>query len=301
MYWPTQSPAVPLTELGWSNVVYLSDAEPARDSSMVWGTMVELDKIDAFLAAQSRETGRMISVVHVLIQAVSRALMDHPRLNRRVIHRRVHAYDGVSMVVPIRRPLDGIVDVVYFRDTRNLTLADIAIRMWSEARERALKVAQEKRQSQMATTIRSRWTGWLKQWHLFAYKCVARTGLWVTNHIRVPTWGTWDQEMNGANAFVNFLGSHGAPPMISYKPSSVGTNSFGVNVTMGLPENRPVVREGQVVIARQAPMFVRADHRLVNGYQMGEFIETLRSYLANPASLMECTQKTKPDDLASAA
>ena len=49
VYWPTQPTAVPLTELGWSNVVYLADSRPHRDPTMIWGTSVELDKLDEFV------------------------------------------------------------------------------------------------------------------------------------------------------------------------------------------------------------------------------------------------------------
>ena len=287
MYWPTESKSVPLTDIGWSNVIYLADGSPLRDSYMVWGTTVELDLMDDFLAVQSRHSNRMISLVHVLIKAVSRALMDHPRLNRRVIGRRVHQYDGVSIVVPIRRPSDGVVDVVFFQDTRPLTLADVADRMWNEARDRALKIAQERRCQSEGTPYQKCVQQWLQWLRLQVCMKLVNTCLMLTNRLRLPTWSPWNKELNGANAFVNFLGFNGAPPMISYKPSSLGTNSFSVSVTMGSIEQRPVVRGGQVVICKTAPVFVRADHRLINGHQMGEFIATLRTYLTNPEALVE--------------
>jgi len=301
VYWPTKSKAVPLTELGWSNVIYLAESQPAQDSTMVWGTTVELDHIDDFLATQSRQSNLMISVAHVLIKAVSQSLIDHPRLNRRVIHRRVHPYNGVSIVVPIRRPSDGIVDVVFFQDTVPMSLSDIAGRMWSEARDRAMKIAQEKRQSGQGITFKSRLLQFALPWQLQFYKYFIKYLFAVPNHLRLPTWDKWDQEMNGANAFVNFLGFNGAPPMISYKPSRLGTNSFSVSVTMGIPEQKPVVRDGQIAIAKVAPIFVRADHRLVNGHQLGEFIATLRTYMANPSRLIKAQPDSKTEEFAAAA
>jgi 2-oxoacid dehydrogenases acyltransferase (catalytic domain) len=287
VYFPTKPQRVPLTELGWSNVIYLADGRGHRDRTMVWGTSVELDHMDEFLAVQSRESNRMISVVHVLIKAVSRSLREHPRLNRRVIGRRVHPYEGTSIVVPIRRPTDGVVDVVFFRDGESLTLADVASRMWDEARERALSVARERRAERDGTPFRKWLRNWVARWQLEIYKQMAGFCFGVNNQLRLPSWAPFDTEINGANAFVNFLGFAGAPPMISYKPSCLPTNSFGVSVTMGLPEQKPVVHDGQIVIRKVAPIFVRVDHRLVNGHQTGEFVATLRNHLTNPWSLVE--------------
>ena len=287
VYWPTQPTAVPLTELGWSNVVYLADSRPHRDPTMIWGTSVELDKLDEFVAEQSRQTNRMISIVHVLIKAVSRSLTEHPRLNRRVINRTVYPYTSVSMVVPIRRPSDGVVDVVFLRNAEDLTLADVATRMWEEARDRALIVTRNRKQEKETTTFQKRLAQWGLQFQMKWIRTIVGGCFGLTNRLRLPSWSPWGKEMNGANAFVNFLGFAGAPPMIAYKPSSLPTNSFSVSVTMGAPEQKAVVRDGQIVIRKVAPVFVRVDHRLVNGHQTGQFVATLKSHLENPWSLVE--------------
>jgi len=301
VYWPTQSTEIPLTELGWSNVIYLADGRAHRDPTMVWGTTVELDQLDDFLAVQSRESKLMISIVHVLIQAVTRSLLDHPRLNRRVVGRKVFPYDGVSLVVPIRRPSDGVVDVVFFRNSESLKLADVASRMWDEARERALVVARNRKVKLEPKTFKERMSNVWKRLQLRIFRRFAGLCFGITNQFRLPSWSPWGKEMNGANAFVNFLGFPGAPPMISYKPSSLPTNSFSVNVTMGAPELKPVVQDGQIVIRKVAPLFVRVDHRLVNGHQAGEFIATLRKYLSNPWSLIESKPVLNPESLSPAA
>jgi pyruvate/2-oxoglutarate dehydrogenase complex dihydrolipoamide acyltransferase (E2) component len=47
------------------------------------------------------------------------------------------------------------------------------------------------------------------------------------------------------------------------------------------------VVEGEVIVIRSmAPLFVRADHRLVNGYQTAEFVGTLRNALQNPEGMV---------------
>lgn len=299
MYWPTKS-QVPLHELGWSNVIYLADSRPHRDPTMVWGTTVELDGMEEFLAVQSRESRLMVSIVHVLIKAVSRSLIEHPCLNRRVIGRKVYNYDGTGIVVPIRRPSDGVVDVVFFRNGEALTLADVASRMWEEARERALIGARNRSELKQGSAFRRWAVNTCIRWKMQLYKRMVGFCFGVSNHLRLPSWSPWGKEMNGANAFVNFLGFAGAPPMIAYKPSSLPTNAFSVSVTMGLPEQKPVVHDGQISIRKVAPVFVRVDHRLVNGHQTAEFVATLRKYLTNPWSLV-VPKPQSANDVASAA
>lgn len=296
VYYPTSADSIPLAELGWSNLIYLADNRAHRDPTMVWGTTVELEAMDEFLVGQSRKSNAMLSIVHVLIKAVSQSLVEHPCLNRRVVGRSVYPYDGVSMVVPIRRPSDGIVDVVFFKDTASLDLTDVATRMWEETRNRALLAAKERTRHQH--NQRERWFKKLiSGWQLRIIRRMVSTCFSISNRYRLPSWSPWGREFNGANAFVNFLGFPGAPPMISYKPSSLPTNSFSVSVTMGAAEQKPVVHDGQIVIRKVAPLFVRVDHRLVNGHQAGKFIATLRSYLLNPAALLN----SRPEDIPAAA
>src|SRR5262249_58980197 len=100
-------------------------------------------------------------------------------------------------------------------------------------------------------------------------------GFAVAARLRPPTIFAFQRELNGAGAFVNYLGFPGAPPMHGFKPSCLPLNAYSVNVTMGPSEPRPVVADGQVVIRKQAPLFVRADHRMVNAYETANFINTL--------------------------
>jgi pyruvate/2-oxoglutarate dehydrogenase complex dihydrolipoamide acyltransferase (E2) component len=44
------------------------------------------------------------------------------------------------------------------------------------------------------------------------------------------------------------------------------------------------VVDGAIVIRKQATLFVRLDHRLVNGNQAAGFVNTLRTHLTSPHS-----------------
>ncbi len=300
MYWPTKSQPVPMDEIGWSNLVYLADRRAYRDPTMVWGTSMEMDGMDEFLKISSRQSNRIISIVHVLITAVFRSLCECQKLNRRVLNRKVFPYDGVSLVVPIRRASDGVVDLIYIRHGESLALEDVATRIWEEVRSRSVDAAQTMRKKEQESPLtRRRARLWLNI-RLRTLQSVVGFFFGLTNRIRLPSFSGCSDEINGANAVVNYLGFAGAPPMIAYKPSCLPSNSFGVQVTMGASEEKVVVRDNQIVRRTIAPVFVRVDHRLVNGFEAGQFIATLKRYLENPSSLSDVALAPDSDHISEA-
>jgi hypothetical protein len=290
-YWPTESRPVPLEELGWVNTSYLASTSSQGDSSIVWGTTVQTDELARFIAEQRRQTVTMISMAHVLIRAVVEAMHQHPTMNRRVVGRRVYPYNGVHITMPILETRSGEVNLIYLRHAERLSLVEISRTIWEEARNAAVRAATETKRKNGDSAKEDRWHGWSKWLRLQWVLRMSRFGFSITNRFRLPT--TTIEEINGSSAFVNHLGFAGAPPMISYKPSCLPTNSFSVNVTLGPTEMRPVADGDMVVLRSVAPLFVRTDHRLVNGYRTAEFVSTLRNALQNPEGLVLAASATK--------
>lgn len=289
-YWPTRPGAVPLDELGWVNAAYLGATNPKCDPTIVWGTTVEANALEAFIAQQREETGLMISPAHVLLRAVTESIHQNPALNRRVIGRRIYQYDGVHVTMPMLETRSGEVNVLFMRDAQNMSLSDIAEFMWEKARDAAVRASSAIRNEKTASWF-TRFRRRLGRLGYLQYvKRMAWFGFGLTNRFRIPTVAF--EDMNGGNAFVNYLGFPGAPPMTSYKPSLLPTNSFAVSVTMGATEDRAVVENGEVVVRRQAPLYIRVDHRLVNGHQTASFVRTLRSLLLEPAKLVTAETST---------
>lgn len=284
MFWPTKSNPVPLEDLGWINTAYLSATSSRGDPTIVWGTSIQTDALTKFVADQRRESGAMVSTAHVLIRAVVESLLKHPALNSRVIGRRVYRYEGVHVLMPILETRTGEANVVYLPHADQMKLVDISKAIWEKARELAAKASDDLKQRANPgerPSFSRRLTKWFRlQW---IHK-MGRLGFFFANRLRIPT--VTLEELIGYGAFVNHLGFQGAPPMISYKPSILPTNSFGVSVTLGPTELKPVVENNEVVARNTAPLFIRVDHRLVNGYQTAAFVSTLRSLLHNPEGLV---------------
>jgi pyruvate/2-oxoglutarate dehydrogenase complex dihydrolipoamide acyltransferase (E2) component len=73
--------------------------------------------------------------------------------------------------------------------------------------------------------------------------------------------------------------------MRSFVPSRLPLGHVLTSITVGAPEERPVVRAGKIESRWMAPLHVRSDHRLVDGIQLGRFTGSLASYLEHPERL----------------
>ncbi len=186
----------------------------------------------------------------------------------------------------------GEVNVLYLRRAEQMSLAEISRAIWEKARDAAVQSAFEERCQSDRNRSKNRLRRWSKWLRLHWIHRMAKVAFSVTNRLRLPT--TILEEINGSSAFVNYLGFAGSPPMMSYKPSCLPSNSFAVSVTMGISEPQPVVEDGVVVVRSVAPLFVRVDHRLVNGYQTAAFINTLRASLLNPKTLVPSSGDHEP-------
>jgi len=54
-------------------------------------------------------------------------------------------------------------------------------------------------------------------------------------------------------------------------------------LAVGRTESRPVARSGEVVVRPIMTMTLTADHRAVDGAEAAEFLETVKTFLEEPA------------------
>ncbi len=92
---------------------------------------------------------------------------------------------------------------------------------------------------------------------------------------------------------VSPLNFPGAPPLRSVEFVKWG-NLYSTHIVIGPTETRPVI-EMDASRPPVVPLFVRADHRLVDGVDLGRFVATLRDYLRDPQSIPELeNQSSEP-------
>jgi hypothetical protein len=255
------------------NLHYLYAGTTPTDPTMVWGTDVDTEALEAHVKRMNRTSSTMVSGAHVLLQAVGRAIARHPQLNRRVVSHRIFAFRDVSIRMMTYNKREGEVDVALIKGADRIGLERIAQLMWKRQCKAIRGTSMDELDKQA-----------LRRWPNFLLRRAMRWYFWVDRNFRLPKTGKIDR-ISGAPVLVNYLGFPGAPPMRAYKPSNHPDESSHLSVTMGRTEPRPVVRNGGVAVRNMAPLFVRADHRIADAYLLAQFVATLAGFLAAPQTM----------------
>lgn len=274
--WPLLPEAVPDEQLPLWNFYYLNTCPPPRDPTMVWGTEVDCAELQVHLRRLNAEGDVLVTPAHALVAATARALAIHPQFNRRVLRRKVRGFREVNVAMPFQKkssrtsPVAGV-DVTLFENADRKTPSEIASEAWRTAGAAARGGSGVPEPTYMRFPRRVQ--ALLQPFHV-----------WLVNTVNMPARAT-NKRQRTASTLVNYLGGKGMPPLRSYKPSRMPYDVAMTSVTMGAIEPRPAVVEGQVVVRPLAPLFIRADHRLVDAYEVGRFADTIRRFLTNPSSL----------------
>ena len=281
MRWPLTSKPIPANQIPFYNLHYIHGCSRPADPTIVWGTEVPAEAMKGYVRECNRNSKTLISLAHVLVQAVGRALKKHAEMNRRMVGRRIHEFRNVNARMMTYNRHQQEVEVLLIRNVDSLSLERIARILW-KSQHRSAK--QDSTDHFDKAWLRSWFPGPLLGWVLRSY-------LYLDSKFSLPKVDRIDR-MTCSPVLVNYLAFSGAPPMRTYKPSSYPHESSSLSVTMGRVEKRPVVRNGQVVVGEVAPIFVRADHRIASAYQMAQFSESIRQFLMNPQAME--TPKSEP-------
>lgn len=268
-YPPLEAEPQPLDEMPLWNFYYLNLCRPQRDPTIVWGTDVDCSGLQSFLKDFNSHSSTLVTPAHVLIAATGRALKAHPHFNRRILKRRIWSYRDVNIVMPFR-PKSGL-DVMFFANVDRKSIADIATEAWRNAHGAA--GADEGVPHPIYMRFPRRLQRLLQPFHV-----------WLVNRVNMKARGS-NNRQRAASTMVNYFGHRGMASLRSFKPSRLPYESISLTVTMGAIEQRPVAVRGEVVIRPIAPIYVRADHRIVDAHEIGAFAETLRKLLGDPAAI----------------
>lgn len=88
-------------------------------------------------------------------------------------------------------------------------------------------------------------------------------------------------EMEGSTFTVSNLGMFG----ISEFTSIINQPNSAI-LSVGAIEQKPVVRNGQIVVGHTMKVTLACDHRTVDGATGAQFLQTLRQYLENPVTML---------------
>lgn len=285
MEWPVSSPPVSDAATPWWQLYYLGACPTPSDPTMVWGTEVDMTGCEEYLHTANRASPVLISPAHILLRSVAVAMRRHSEFNRRVLGGRIYQYKQVNLLLSLFNAREQEVELLLLEEVDRRSLGDLSREMWGYTQQAARGELVRFGQRTIYDVLPRALIRWFIPLHM-----------WLFNRFNWPVTSFWRREHRSA-MLVNYLAFKGAPPMRAYKPSRFPNDATPFNVTLGATEPRPVVIDGEIVVRRIAPLFVRGDHRMVDAHGLGLFAETLRGLIANPA-LMEAELEVDPRPLA---
>jgi chloramphenicol O-acetyltransferase len=274
MKWPLLKRAMPDRQVPLYNRFYLyAPGSKQVDPTIVWGTEIDADALQAFLRERNRGGHVLITVAHSLIRATALALAQFPELNARIVGRRVYAFRDVNIRMAYFHRRSGEIDLLMISNANLKSLEQIGMEVWQRLLQSGRGEVKRDRDLARLRRLPGFWLDGL----LWLYGFLDR-------HMRMPILGRLDAT-RAACATVNDLSFPGAPAMRSYKPSRFPDQSDSFNLTLGAIEQKVVARADKFVSIGVMPLFVRADHRIVDAYKLGRFLAAVSDLLNHPERL----------------
>lgn len=247
--------------------------------SRVYGTLdIDVTAAKAFLDAR-REEGVKLTMVHLATAVMARAIaFDVPEMNCFIRRGAVVGREHLDVMLPVQVGGDAGVTPAIIRDAHARKVSDIA----EEVRRKAAK----SRGGDEIKTAKNKYMLNRIPWPL--RRPVFRLLKWITVDMGV--------EINALGLSAHSFGS--------FIISDIG--SFGLNtgmtalmpaakipcvIVLGKIEEKPVVRNGEIVIRTVLPLTGTFDHRIVDGMQIGKLARAIKRNFRKPDWLDEVPEK----------
>lgn len=238
----------------------------------VYGRL-ELDMTAAieFAKQETERTGAKVTLTHIAVRAVAMAFKKNPSVNAMIRWKRIYERKNIDIfcqvAIPGEKPdLSGA--VIRNADTKDPgTLA-------VELKERAAAV-RENRDEELGKSRKS-----LDLVPSFISRTVLRIIGFFNYTLNLNLkWMGLPRDPFGS-AMVTSIGSLGIPE--AYAPL-VPMSRTPIVIAVGKVEDKPVVRDGQIVIKPMCVITAVFDHRIMDGLSAGKLATTLKKYFADPA------------------
>lgn len=246
--------------------------------SRVYGTL-DIDVTDARRFMQEkREVGKKITMVHLAVAVLARVVaFDVPELNCFIRRGGVVGRERLDVMVPVAMGGEGVTSVI-IKDAHARTVTSIAEEISSKAQK--ARAGDEMKAAKNKYILNS------IPWPL--RRPVFRFLKWITVDMgfEIKALGL------SANSFGSFvvsdIGSHGLHTgMTALMPAA----KVPAVIVLGKIEDKPVVKNGEIVIRTMLPLTGTFDHRIVDGAQIGKLARGIKRNFRKPGWLDEVPEK----------
>ena len=242
--------------------------------SRVYGTL-DIDVTDAKgFMKQKREAGTKITMVHLATAVLARAVaFDVPEMNCFIRRGAVVGRKRLDVMVPVAMGVEGVTSVI-IRDAHARTVTSIAEELGGKAR-RARAGNESKAAQNKYLLNRIPWP---------FRRPVFRLLKWITVDMGLEIKALGLSADSFGSFVVSDIGSHGlATGMTALMPAA----KVPAVIVLGKIEEKPVVRDGEIVIRTILPLTGTFDHRIVDGAQIGKLARGIKRNFRKPEWLDE--------------
>ncbi|MGZ4129107.1 MAG: 2-oxo acid dehydrogenase subunit E2 [Actinomycetota bacterium] len=255
---------------GWrrlATVVWTWPKDP-----QIYGRM-EVDAepiLDAIETLRAR-TEAHVTITHVVARALARALHENPSINTRLRFGRFVPREHASVFVIVSTGAGQDLSGVRVVDAHTKSLVEIEeeVRLGAGAMRRGEQVDVERGKT-LLTKLPYR-----------ILRPILRFVAFLTSDLGIDMAGMGLPREAFGGVMVSSVGMFGVKE--GWSPLSP-LYRVPVIVVVGEVDEKPVVRDGKIVIGKMLPLTATIDHRWVDGYGIAGMVRTVREYLADPLS-----------------
>jgi pyruvate/2-oxoglutarate dehydrogenase complex dihydrolipoamide acyltransferase (E2) component len=239
-----------------------------NDPTISLGVECDMARALAYLERVNAGGGPRVTVTHLVVKAIGLALARHPTLNSRVIGRRIYRMPRVTVGLTCHvHGGRGLIPVI-IEDPDRRHLSEVA----ADIREKAGNAERE------YDKLINRFSGPTLValiWLLSTLKL--RFGMNLAK-LGIPDPTTAPVLVSSAGMYLTFTYTTAALPRFT------GVSAM---ISIGEAVKRPVVIGDQITIRPMMPFCVTTDHRLIDGWELGQFLSFVRDFLGDPAAQLQ--------------
>ena len=255
----------------------------APSDSRVYGSLdIDVTEAKRFMDAK-RKTGVKITMVHLTTAVLARAVaFDVPELNCFIRRGSVVGRKRLNVMVPVMLDSQSGVSSVLVNDAHARPVSDLA----DDIRQQA----QMSRSGEESKASRNKYVLNKIPWPF--RRAVFKLVKWLTVDLGVEMRSLGLSSDSFGSFIVSDIGSFGLTSgMAALFPAA----KIPAVIIMGKMEEKPVVRDGEVVIRTILPLTGTFDHRIVDGMQIGKLGRAIHRNFKKPEWLDEVPSEQLAD------
>ena len=255
----------------------------APSDSRVYGSLdIDVTEAKRFMDAK-RKTGVKITMVHLTTAVLARAVaFDVPELNCFIRRGSVVGRKRLNVMVPVMLDSQSGVSSVLVNDAHARPVSDLA----DDIRQQA----QMSRSGEESKASRNKYVLNKIPWPF--RRAVFKLVKWLTVDLGVEMRSLGLSSDSFGSFIVSDIGSFGLTSgMAALFPAA----KIPAVIIMGKMEEKPVVRDGEIVIRTILPLTGTFDHRIVDGMQIGKLGRAIHRNFKKPQWLDEVPSEQLAD------